>query len=139
MLDAGADPAAAINLGRLSGWTPLHFALSYERKAVAALLRPLSPPVEAVTPGSHGLRGVYANDKDGFTPTENTKPITLDARQRCLRCHEKALYRIGHIWQQTGFDQESTVYFLCANCGAAHTWDMRLERYTGRLPWHRLE
>ncbi|HNT78898.1 MAG TPA: hypothetical protein PKH77_28155 [Anaerolineae bacterium] len=139
LLDAGADPVAALTQGRLAGWTPLHFALSCGHKTVAALLRPLFPPVGEVAPGSHGLRGVYANDKDGFTPTDNTNPITLNAQYRCLHCHEKALYRIGAIWDGTGYDADATIYLTCANCGTHHIQGYRLERYTGQLPWHRLE
>jgi hypothetical protein len=41
--------------GRLADWTPLHFALSYEHSKIAALLRPLSPPV-----GEIDLRQVAA-------------------------------------------------------------------------------
>lgn len=138
LLGAGADPAAALTQGRLAGWTPLHLALSCGHKKVVALLRPLSPPVGEVAPGSHGLRGVYANDKDGFTPTENTNPITLDTYYRCLCCHEKSLYRIGAIWDGTGYDADCTIYLTCANCGTHHIREYSLERYTGRLPWHRL-
>jgi len=139
LLDAGADPAATLTQGRLAGWTPLHFALSYQHAANAALLRPLSPPVSEVAPGSHGLRGVFANDKDGFTPTDNTCAIHLRVPYRCLDCNEIALYIIGGIWDGTGLHGDCTIYLTCANCGAHFTRLYGLKPYAGCLPWHRLD
>jgi len=139
LLAAGADPAAALTQGRLSGWVPLHFALSCEHAPIIALLRPLSPPVGEVKPGSHSLRGVYANDKDGFTPTSNTRRIYLRTHCCCLKCDESALYVIGAIGDGTGYDAEWDIYMTCANCGAQHRWARGLQLYTGRLPWHVLE
>ncbi len=139
LLDAGADPAAKLTQGRLVGWTPLHFALSYQHTANIAQLRPLSPPVGVVKPGSHALHGVFAKDKDGFTPTHNTSRIHLYTPHRCLTCHDIALYVIGAIWDGTGYDADCTVYLTCANCGTHQVWDQGLKPYTGRLPWHVLE
>jgi len=104
-----------------------------------ALLRPLSPPVGEIAPDGHGLRGVYANDKDGFTPTSNTRRIYLREHCRCLKCDESALYLSGAIGGGTGYDAEWDLYLTCANCGAQHRQARRLELYTGRLPWHILE
>jgi ankyrin repeat protein len=141
LLDAGADPAATLTKGRLAGWTPLHFALSYQHAANVALLRPLSPPVGQVEPGSHSLRGVFTIDYDAFKPSEKTSRIHLHEIHRCVKCHERALYVIGGIWDGTDLHAEITSYFICANCGAHQTqdWGRGLRLYSGCLPWHVLE
>lgn len=141
LLEAGAAPAATLTQGRLAGWTPLHFALSHEHAANVALLRPLSPPVGEVEPGSHGLRGVFSINPNMCKPAEKTTPIHRHEVYRCVQCNERALYIIGSIADGTGLHAESTQHFTCANCGAhlIKVWTAGLKIHSGSLPWHILE
>jgi len=97
--------------------------------------------VEKVTPGSHGLHGVFTGDYNAFQPFEKTARIHLHEFHRCVKCNERALYIIGSTSDGTDLHAESTHYFTCANCGAhqIQVWSHGLELYSGRLPWHVLE